>query len=232
MRRNKISKLALLTGLLMINTNTKGFYQCVPKQDWVYKAIREYKCPAGEYPSGILTCVKCNPGTYSTEGSDSCTPCPVLQIPNSTASGCEYCPSGQVVDSSGYRCKNGVWVTKIDLRITSPISAFKGSLGPGKYKVKAVGAGGTEKIREFTLTQTSEFKACVGAGGGGGGGGGGSSFNGSSGSGGGGGGGGGSYFQVADVELILKGGDGKPSNGNNGGDGAGPDGYVIVERLE
>ncbi len=37
MKKHKISKLALLTGLLMINTNTKGFYQCVPKQDWFKK---------------------------------------------------------------------------------------------------------------------------------------------------------------------------------------------------
>ena len=50
--------------------------------------------------------------------------------------------------------------------------------------------------------------------------------------GGGGGGGGGSYFKVADVELILKGGDGKPADGYNGGAGAGPDGYVIVEKME
>ena len=40
MRKNTISKLALLTGLLMINTSTKGFYQCVPKKDWLINFIQ------------------------------------------------------------------------------------------------------------------------------------------------------------------------------------------------
>ena len=65
-----------------------------------------------------------------------------------------------------------------------------------------------------------------------GGGGGNGGYGCSGGGGGGGGGGAGSYFQVADFELILKGGDGKPAEGYAGGDGAGPDGYVIVEKME
>ena len=71
-----------------------------------------------------------------------------------------------------------------------------------------------------------------GCGGGGGGGGGSKNYTTGVGVGGGGGGGGGSYFAVADIELILKGGDGKAADGNNGGDGAGPDGYVIIEKLD
>ena len=284
MKKNTISKIALLTGLLMINTNTKGFYQCIPKRSWI----------------------------------------------------------ANVIDFRQ-------WVKILDLRITSPLEDFKGFLEPGKYRVKAAGAGGEGEVKEFILRKKEEFKACVGAGGGGGGGcglniwyyyknaggggggGGGKGYagyysgskgedgsegcnggeggnggggnggngyrlyndieggkggmgggkggnNGSSGlnncrsncsngnygrrklyfnlpgmggygcsggkggrsssynSGGGGGGGGGSYFKIADVELMLKGGDGNPGyvqdDRCNGGDGAGPDGYVIVERWE
>ncbi len=259
MRKNKISKLALLTGLLIINTNTKGFYQCVPKEDWLIYFVRKH------------------------QGTE--------------------------------------WVKVLDLQISSPLDKFKGYLEPGRYRVKAAGAGGKEEKRSFYLRQKAEFKACVGAGGGngmnystsnwpgGGGGGGGRGYSGyycggtgggggintggcascggrgcnggnsgmsgfitfssvgtgygvgyggehggiqglshrgyggygcygggggssgdNNGLGGGGGGGGGSYFKVGDIELILKGADG--SYGWEGGSGAGFDGYVILEKLE
>lgn len=51
-----------------------------------------------------------------------------------------------------------------------------------------------------------------------------------------GGGGGGSYFAVDNVRLMLRGGNGKKcfrvGNKFYGGDGAGPDGYVIIEKLD
>ena len=48
-----------------------------------------------------------------------------------------------------------------------------------------------------------------------------------------GGGGGGSYFAIVNIEMILKGGDGKDATDvNKYGKGAAPDGYVIIERLE
>ena len=51
---------------------------------------------------------------------------------------------------------------------------------------------------------------------------------------GGGGGGGGSYFEIGDIKLILKGGDGSLGHflEAGSGNGAGPDGYMIIERWE
>ena len=34
----------------------------------------------------------------------------------------------------------------LDLRITSPLKDFKGFLDPGKYRVRAAGAGGKEEV--------------------------------------------------------------------------------------
>ncbi len=95
----------------------------------------------------------------------------------------------------------------------------------GKGYGKGVGGKGGNMKNDINMGGGGGGSGCGGGGGGG-------SFN-HSGYGGAGGGGGGSYFQVADVELVLKGGDGKPADGyNGGGDGAGPDGYVIVEKME
>ncbi len=105
---------------------------------------------------------------------------------------------------------------------------YMGMLGRG-------GAGGYDSSVDggsFSNGKGGEGgQGCCGGGGGGGGGGG--SGNG------GGGGGGGSYFVINGiVGLILKGGrgeDGKfvsTSEKNIGGKGAGPDGYVIIEKLE
>ncbi len=214
------------------------------------------------------------------------------------------------------------WDKIIHLTPSSRQSQFKQYLQPGRYKVKAAGAGGREEIKEFYLTTTKEFKACVGRmgsdeqeNGNGGKGGGGMGYNGvyrggdggvggamkddywgdegtngnmgggyggagqagkggekglgpvlsiegadgqggyggagcyGGGGGGGGsgskdtirrgmggeGGGGGSYFQVADVELILKGADGKQFDifmPEPQAHMTNKDGYVIIEKME
>ncbi len=48
----------------------------------------------------------------------------------------------------------------------------------------------------------------------------------------GGGGGGGSYFKVGDIKIIFDGGYGESGTTKKYGKGAGPDGYIIIERLE
>ncbi len=91
-----------------------------------------------------------------------------------------------------------------------------GEGGSGSFNESGIGGGGGKG-----------GKGCTGGGGGGAG----FGFS-NNGTGGGGGGSGGSYFQVADVELNLKGADGTDGKGHDGGIGAGSDGYVIIERLE
>ncbi len=53
MKHNKISKLALLAGLLVMNTTANSFYQCVPKKEWVEKIIKEEEDKKWRYGKSI-----------------------------------------------------------------------------------------------------------------------------------------------------------------------------------
>ena len=65
---------------------------------------------------------------------------------------------------------NSYWTEIIHLTPKSDLSEFTKELSAGRYRVRAAGAGGVEQVREFKLTSSQKYKACVGAGGGGGGG--------------------------------------------------------------
>lgn len=54
------------------------------------------------------------------------------------------------------------WTLVRKLTPFSAQSEFKGTLPAGRYRVTAAGAGGPEQTREFTLTYSQEYKACVG----------------------------------------------------------------------
>lgn len=101
-QRKNISKIALLAGLLTINSSANSFYQCVPKKAWVEEIVKSlHKCPAGQYSKDLM-CINCPPGTYSNTGSKSCSSCPE----GTYASGygntsCSYCSSGTYASGTG-----------------------------------------------------------------------------------------------------------------------------------
>ncbi len=241
--KNKISKIAIFT-ILMLNGTVKSqeFYTCIPNEDWVKGKAKE-----------------------------AVTDTHIQELIRKTVNKLE-------------------WKKIIHLTPNSNLWEFEQTLQPGRYRVTAAGAGGKEIIKDFTLTTSSVFKACVGEknavsslfscriGNGGGGMGYNGRYNGGittssydskynatgygvgelgltgrtstggSGCHGGGGGfnktnkndscvktfasGGGSYFQVANVELILKGVDGKNKDGIFIKEESVSDGYVIIEKLE
>jgi len=65
---------------------------------------QQVSCPAGEYSptSGSVSCSLCNAGTYSTVGSNSCTPCPLNSFSSAEASSsCTTCANGTYTSQSG-----------------------------------------------------------------------------------------------------------------------------------
>ncbi len=244
MKNNKISKITILTALFIGGiVNAQEFYTCVPKRNWWLDIVRE----------GNL--------------------------------------------------KNK-WELIIDLTPNLNVELYKQKLYPGKYRIRAAGAGGKEELKEFTIKETATFKACVGRGSGAGGygfgydgrggnGGGGMGYKGaydgglggqhgenaytgqglpgsgygkgapgdgaswgghsgtggngcyggggggwgwfadgrSEGTGGGGGGGAGSYFQISNLEIILRGANGGRGSWGSGGHGS-RDGFIKIEKWE
>ncbi len=126
------------------------------------------------------------------------------------------------------------WETIIDLTTDSNPVELKQALLPGKYRVTVavagVGMDGEKKVRIFTLDKKEEFKACIEVSGGNGG----DKYSIGKATyiGGGGGGGGGSYFEIGEVKLLLKGGDGEDATQEKAGKGASPDGYIKIEKWK
>ncbi len=220
MKHNKISKLALLAGLLVMNTTANSFYQCVPKKSWKRIAYltpqskqEEFKqlLESGKYKVTIagggglaetkeftLTKISEFKACAGEKGGDANE---IGSRKGKGGGGMGYNGSYESHSEGGY----GDIVSYCE---SMAAGSNGGKCGTGCHKGEEGGGYGMYKKLSSNGGETTIKRRA------------------------GGGGGGGSYFEVADIKKIVAGGYGKSGTISSGGKGAGPDGYVIIEKWE
>ncbi len=250
----KISKITILASMLTVNlVAAQEYYTCVPKKDWWANIVKQNVPNASDIRQIVKEEViknlnwrpinltpnseviefqqKLQPGKYKVIAAGAggeeeerifilytatkFKACVGGKSENGTDGGYYYAGgfSGKGGDGKGYKGEykggKGCYDDGVNWICRDGSGYGEGVAGKaGKYLKSAGSTGGIGG------------KGCYGGGAGG------------TGYGGSGGGGGGSYFEIGNLKLILKGGDGKNGSEGKGAEGILTDGYIKIEKLE
>ena len=236
MINKRISKITLLSAMFVAGVvNAQEFYTCVPKKSWWGDVIKSNvpsasdianalpkTNPAPNNPLSWQTIISLKPSSYQDEFKQTLYP-GKYRVSAAAAGGARVieeftltvptefkaCVGESGGDAKGKTGGQGGGVMGYNGLYGGYGKGSPGSGGSSSMIVPDRGIGGSGCYRggdggNYTYRDTG-----YGAGGGGG----------------------GSYFQILDIELVLKGGDGE-KGGYLGGSGAKPGGYVKIEMLK
>ena len=255
----KTSKITLLSAVLLAGVvNAQEFYTCVPKKSWWIDVVKSGQKKSWDKiihltPSSGQSQFKqyLQPGRYRVKaaaggGQEEIKEFYLTKVYEFKACvgrmGSDEQENGNGGKGGGGMGYNGVYrggdggvggETIQDSMWGK--EGTNGNIGGGYGGAGQAGKGGEKGLVKVLVIDGADGQGgyggtgCYGGGGGGGGSG---STDGVMRGGGGQGGGGGSYFQVADVELILKGGNGERYREFIPGESFNLDGYVIIEKME